>query len=83
MVLQSRKLLNRQVPGNKKEKFGLSLSAVLNKINIKLYSRIHVQPKGNFVGQAIIIKGNPENCTNACFKILEVLQQKATNTRSR
>ncbi|KAE9523330.1 hypothetical protein AGLY_016278 [Aphis glycines] len=29
--------------------------------------------------KAIKIKGKPENCTNACRKILEILQQNATN----
>ncbi|XP_016659964.1 uncharacterized protein LOC100167988 isoform X3 [Acyrthosiphon pisum] len=43
---------------------------------------VHVQPKDNFVNieQAIIIKGNPEKCTNACLKMLEVFQE--TNTCS-
>ncbi|XP_022182325.1 uncharacterized protein LOC111042124 isoform X3 [Myzus persicae] len=45
---------------------------------------VHVQPKYNSgsMEQVVIVKGNPENCTNACLNILEALQQKATNSRS-
>ena len=30
--------------------------------------------------KAITIYGNPDNCTNACRRILEVMQQEANNT---
>ncbi|VVC28880.1 Hypothetical protein CINCED_3A013841 [Cinara cedri] len=50
--------------------------------NIKLCSRVDVHRKDNVgsLEKAITIYGNPENCTNACRKILEVMQQEATNT---
>lgn len=47
-----------------------------------LTSRVDVHRKDNLgsVEKAITIYGNPENCTNACKKILEVMQQEASNT---
>lgn len=50
--------------------------------NIKLCHRVDVHRKDNVgsLEKAITIYGNPENCTNACRKILEVMQQEATNT---
>ncbi|XP_050683681.1 insulin-like growth factor 2 mRNA-binding protein 1 isoform X3 [Leptidea sinapis] len=45
-------------------------------------ARVDVHRKDN-VGsseKAITIYGNPENCTNACKRILEVMQQEANNT---
>nr|XP_050866918.1 insulin-like growth factor 2 mRNA-binding protein 1 isoform X3 [Vespula vulgaris] len=45
-------------------------------------ARVDVHRKDNVgsVEKAITIYGNPENCTNACKKILEVMQQEAMNT---
>ncbi|XP_034947800.1 insulin-like growth factor 2 mRNA-binding protein 2 isoform X4 [Chelonus insularis] len=45
-------------------------------------ARVDVHRKDNVgsVEKAITIYGNPENCTNACKKILEVMQQEANNT---
>ncbi|XP_043477789.1 insulin-like growth factor 2 mRNA-binding protein 1 isoform X1 [Leptopilina heterotoma] len=45
-------------------------------------ARVDVHRKDNVgsLEKAITIYGNPENCTNACKKILEVMQQEATNT---
>lgn len=53
--------------------------------NIILCSRVDVHRKDNVgsLEKAITIYGNPENCTNACRKILEVMQQEATNTNKR
>lgn len=50
--------------------------------NIELCSRVDVHRKDNVgsLEKAITIYGNPENCTNACRKILEVMQQEAANT---
>lgn len=50
--------------------------------NEKLCFRVDVHRKDNVgsLEKAITIYGNPENCTNACRKILEVMQQEATNT---
>jgi len=44
--------------------------------------RVDVHRKDNLgsLEKAITIYGNPDNCTNACRKILEVMQQEATNT---
>ncbi|XP_048488874.1 insulin-like growth factor 2 mRNA-binding protein 1 isoform X3 [Plutella xylostella] len=45
-------------------------------------ARVDVHRKDNVgsLEKAITIYGNPENCTNACKRILEVMQQEATNT---
>ena len=45
-------------------------------------SRVDVHRKENIgsLEKAITIYGNPENCTNACKKILEVMQQEAEST---
>lgn len=44
--------------------------------------RVDVHRKENVgsLEKAITIYGNPENCTNACRRILEVMQQEADNT---
>lgn len=51
-------------------------------ILICILFRVDVHRKDNVgsLEKAITIYGNPENCTNACRKILEVMQQEATNT---
>lgn len=45
-------------------------------------ARVDVHRKDNVgsLEKAITIYGNPENCTNACKRILEVMQQEAANT---
>lgn len=45
-------------------------------------ARVDVHRKDNVgsLEKAITIYGNPENCTNACKRILEVMQQEASNT---
>ncbi|XP_066593593.1 insulin-like growth factor 2 mRNA-binding protein 1 isoform X2 [Prorops nasuta] len=45
-------------------------------------ARVDVHRKDNVgsLEKAITIYGNPENCTNACKKILEVMQQEANST---
>ncbi|GAB0099763.1 insulin-like growth factor 2 mRNA-binding protein 1 [Sergentomyia squamirostris] len=45
-------------------------------------ARVDVHRKDNVgsLEKAITIYGNPENCTNACKRILEVMQQEATST---
>lgn len=45
-------------------------------------ARVDVHRKDNVgsLEKAITIYGNPENCTNACRRILEVMQQEANNT---
>lgn len=44
--------------------------------------RVDVHRKENVgsLEKAITIYGNPENCTNACRRVLEVMQQEADNT---
>nr|CAD7574337.1 unnamed protein product [Timema californicum] len=44
--------------------------------------RVDVHRKDNVgsLEKAITIYGNPDNCTNACKRILEVMQQEANNT---
>jgi insulin-like growth factor 2 mRNA-binding protein 1 len=46
------------------------------------YRSVDVHRKENVgsLEKAITIYGNPENCTNACRRILEVMQQEADNT---
>lgn len=55
---------------------------ILINSNIQICSRVDVHRKDNVgsLEKAITIYGNPENCTNACRKILEVMQQEASNT---
>ncbi|XP_061382583.1 insulin-like growth factor 2 mRNA-binding protein 1 isoform X1 [Danaus plexippus] len=45
-------------------------------------ARVDVHRKDNVgsLEKAITIYGNPDNCTNACKRILEVMQQEANNT---
>lgn len=45
-------------------------------------ARVDVHRKDNVgsLEKAITIYGNPENCTNACKRILDVMQQEANNT---
>lgn len=45
-------------------------------------ARVDVHRKENIGGveKAITIYGNPENCSSACKRILEVMCQEATNT---
>jgi len=45
-------------------------------------ARVDVHRKDNVgsLEKAITIYGNPDNCSNACKKILEVMQQEANNT---
>ena len=46
------------------------------------FYRVDVHRKDNVgsLEKAITIYGNPDNCTNACRRILEVMQQEANNT---
>jgi len=56
--------------------------STIKEITEQTHARISVNTN-NIVGsleKAITIKGNPENCTNSCRKILEILQQKAIIT---
>ena len=41
---------------------------------------VHRKENVGSLEKAITIYGNPENCTNACRRILEVMQQEADNT---
>lgn len=45
-------------------------------------ARVDVHRKDNVgsLEKAITVYGNPDNCTNACRRILEVMQQEAANT---
>ena len=45
-------------------------------------ARVDVHRKENMgsLEKAITIYGNPENCTNACKRVLEVMQQEAVET---
>jgi len=45
-------------------------------------ARVDVHRKENVgsLEKSITIYGNPENCTNACKRILEVMQQEALST---
>ncbi|XP_052121917.1 insulin-like growth factor 2 mRNA-binding protein 2 isoform X2 [Frankliniella occidentalis] len=54
----------------------------IRQITQQTRARVDVHRKDNVgsLEKAITIYGNPENCTNACKKILEVMQQEATNT---
>ncbi|XP_025419881.1 insulin-like growth factor 2 mRNA-binding protein 1 [Sipha flava] len=56
--------------------------STIRQITQQTRARVDVHRKDNVgsLEKAITIYGNPENCTNACRKILEVMQQEATNT---
>jgi len=41
---------------------------------------VHRKDNVGSLEKAITIYGNPDNCTNACRRILEVMQQEANNT---
>jgi len=41
---------------------------------------VHRKENVGSLEKAITVYGNPENCTNACRRILEVMQQEADNT---
>ncbi|KAK7073129.1 Insulin-like growth factor 2 mRNA-binding protein 3, partial [Halocaridina rubra] len=41
---------------------------------------VHRKDNAGSLEKAITIYGNPENCTNACKRILEVMQEEAANT---
>ncbi|XP_065561793.1 insulin-like growth factor 2 mRNA-binding protein 3-B [Artemia franciscana] len=54
----------------------------IRQITQQTRARVDVHRKENIgsLEKAITIYGNPENCTNACKKILEVMQQEAEST---
>ncbi|GAB6030462.1 hypothetical protein CHUAL_007328 [Chamberlinius hualienensis] len=54
----------------------------IRQITQQTRARVDVHRKDNVgsLEKAITIYGAPENCTNACKKILEVMQQEANNT---
>ncbi|CAH1175952.1 unnamed protein product [Phaedon cochleariae] len=56
--------------------------STIRQITQQTRARVDVHRKDNVgsLEKAITIYGNPENCTNACKKILEVMQQEANNT---
>ncbi|XP_059469565.1 insulin-like growth factor 2 mRNA-binding protein 2 isoform X2 [Neocloeon triangulifer] len=56
--------------------------STIRQITQQTRARVDVHRKDNVgsVEKAITIYGNPENCTNACRRILEVMQQEATST---
>jgi insulin-like growth factor 2 mRNA-binding protein 1 len=56
--------------------------STIRQITQQTRARVDVHRKDNVgsLEKTITIYGNPENCTNACRKILEVMQQEATNT---
>ena len=56
--------------------------STIRQITQQTRARVDVHRRDNIgsLEKAITIYGNPENCTNACQKILEVMQQEATNT---
>ncbi|XP_050521834.1 insulin-like growth factor 2 mRNA-binding protein 1 isoform X2 [Daktulosphaira vitifoliae] len=56
--------------------------STIRQITQQTRARVDVHRKDNVgsLEKAITIYGNPENCTNACRKILEVMQQEASNT---
>lgn len=59
-----------------------TVNTVTITLTFLLHYRVDVHRKDNIgsLEKAITIYGNPENCTNACKKILEVMQQEANNT---
>ncbi|KAJ8917413.1 hypothetical protein NQ315_005459 [Exocentrus adspersus] len=56
--------------------------STIRQITQQTRARVDVHRKDNVgsLEKAITIYGNPENCTNACKRILEVMQQEANNT---
>ncbi|EEB18062.1 predicted protein [Pediculus humanus corporis] len=54
----------------------------IRQITQQTRARVDVHRKDNVgsLEKAITIYGNPDNCTNACKKILEVMQAEASNT---
>jgi insulin-like growth factor 2 mRNA-binding protein 1 len=56
--------------------------STIRQITQQTRARVDVHRKDNVgsVEKAITIYGNPENCTNACRRILEVMQQEANST---
>ncbi|EFX66153.1 hypothetical protein DAPPUDRAFT_2216, partial [Daphnia pulex] len=54
----------------------------IRQITQQTRARVDVHRKENVgsLEKAITIYGNPENCTNACRRVLEVMQQEADNT---
>lgn len=54
----------------------------IRQITQQTRARVDVHRKENVgsLEKAITVYGNPENCTNACRRILEVMQQEADNT---
>lgn len=53
----------------------------IRQITQQSHARVDVHRKDNVgsVEKAITIYGNPENCTNACRRILEVMQLEVNN----
>jgi insulin-like growth factor 2 mRNA-binding protein 1 len=56
--------------------------STIRQITQQTRARVDVHRKDNVgsLEKAITIYGNPDNCTNACKKILEVMQAEASNT---
>lgn len=56
--------------------------STIRQITQQSRARVDVHRKDNVgsLEKAITIYGNPDNCTNACKRILEVMQQEALNT---
>lgn len=56
--------------------------STIRQITQQSRARVDVHRKDNIgsLEKAITIYGNPENCTNACKRILEVMQLEANNT---
>ncbi|XP_069690838.1 insulin-like growth factor 2 mRNA-binding protein 1 isoform X2 [Periplaneta americana] len=56
--------------------------STIRQITQQTRARVDVHRKDNVgsLEKAITIYGNPDNCTNACRRILEVMQQEANNT---
>lgn len=56
--------------------------STIRQITQQTRARVDVHRRDNIgaLEKAITIYGNPENCTNACKKLLEVMQQEATST---
>lgn len=56
--------------------------STIRQITQQSRARVDVHRKDNVgsLEKAITIYGNPENCTNACRRILEVMQQESVNT---
>lgn len=56
--------------------------STIRQITQQSRARVDVHRKDNVgsLEKAITIYGNPDNCTNACKRILEVMQQEAFNT---